>query len=167
MFTQEELVLYILAHTRRYKQNDHLLMKDQPAWKRNGLERKHIFRERQEQMLQHTELFFVNNIGYRSKIPFSVSESQVSQASSLLGNIFCLSVAHRHVGYRRAETRLHVIGQSFPQHWWHDGSELSVIWGQGSRCLSSRFRPLASHRHILAPQFVAQGREEVQADTQP
>lgn len=88
VFTQEELVLYILAHTQRYKQNVHLLMKDQPAWKRRGLERKCVFRERQEQILQHTELLLVNNIGYRSKLPFSVSESQVSQASSLLGNIF-------------------------------------------------------------------------------
>lgn len=88
MFAQEELVLYVLAHTRRYKQNVHLLMKDQPAWKRHGLERKCLFRERVEQILQHTELFLVNNVGYRSKLAFSVSESQVSQVSSLLGNIF-------------------------------------------------------------------------------
>lgn len=66
MFAQEELVLYILAHARRYKQNVHLLMKDWPAWKRCGLERKRIFGERQEQVLQHSELFLVNNIGYRS-----------------------------------------------------------------------------------------------------
>lgn len=46
VFAQEELVLYILAHMRRYKQNLHLLMKDQPAWKRCRLERKHIFKDR-------------------------------------------------------------------------------------------------------------------------
>jgi len=111
---QDAPVLYILAHTRRYKQNVHLLMKDQPAWKRHGLERKCIFGERQEQILQHAELFLVNNIGYRSKLPFSVSESQVSQASPLLGNIFRLSSAHRQVGYRWGETQPHAITQSFP-----------------------------------------------------
>lgn len=113
MFTQEELVLYVLAHTPWYKQNVHLLMKEQPAWKRHGLERKRISRERQEQILQHAELFLVNNIGYRSN-SFSVSESQVIQASSLLGNTFHLSAAHRHVGYRWGETQPQA--QSFSQH---------------------------------------------------
>lgn len=46
VFAQEELVLYILAHVQRYKQNLHLLMKDQPAWKRRRPERKHIFKDR-------------------------------------------------------------------------------------------------------------------------
>lgn len=58
-------------------------MKEQPAWKRHGLERKRRFRERQEQILQHTESFPVNNSASRSQIPLSVGESQGSQASSL------------------------------------------------------------------------------------
>lgn len=56
VLTQEERVLCVLAHTSRYKQNVHLLMKEQPAWKRPGLERKCISRERRAQILQCAEL---------------------------------------------------------------------------------------------------------------
>ena len=133
VFAQEELVLYLLAHTRRYKQNVHGLMKDQPAWKRCELERKRIFRERQEQILQHTELFLVNNIGYRSKIPFSVNESQVSQASSLLGNIFHVGCSQtRRVSLGRNSAPRHhtkVPPASVTRRWWaecHLGTGLTV-----------------------------------------
>lgn len=72
VLTQEERVLCVLAHTSRYKQNVHLLMKEQPAWKRPGLERKCISRERRAQILQHAELP-VNSTGTHPTSPLLVN----------------------------------------------------------------------------------------------